>query len=407
MKRRQLRDLTPSFFVDEPPLPDFASTAEEVRRAVQRNAVQRGQFFALNLARLGFDQILDQVEALAREADIEAWRERAEELGIDSRALDILDRAAIRYAFYFCDPKQLSENSTLIAYYRNVAMVSAKVMRGIGLDTASHETGTPFDGDRAEQIAKYLNGTVSALITSNPSLVTGRRHIEMVLANLGESIGGSWRNEVGRLAYAEVIGGLLRYLHAKGCLSTVSYDLKGPLRLDEEEDENIYLERGNLLPDGPDFLNQLGGVESNRVVYKTIALRNGNELRLNRQIEWQDNQGTTYKIGPDLSAFTASEILTWGGELKGGADPAGSDEHWKTATRAFDRILTAVEQTERSKPKLSFIATILVDRVAREAALWIQEGKLTTVYNLAQIAENEVKRDAFHADLASFLDCKE
>jgi hypothetical protein len=298
MKRRRLRDLTPSFFADESPLPDFASTTEEVRRAVQRNAVQRGHFFALNLARLGLDQILDQVEALARATDGEAWREQAAEMGIDSHALDILDRVAIRYAFYFCDPRQLTENPTLVAYYRNVAMVSAKVMRGIGLDTASHETGTPFDGDRAEQIATYLNGTVSALITSNPSLVTGRRHIEMVLANLGKSIGGSWRNEVGRLAYAEVIGGLLRYLHAKGFLSTVSYDLKGPLRLEEEDEENLYLERGNLLPDGPDFLNQLSSVEANRVVYKTIALRNGNELRLNRQIEWQDRQGTTYKIGP-------------------------------------------------------------------------------------------------------------
>jgi hypothetical protein len=270
-----------------------------------------------------------------------------------------------------------------------------------------HETGMPFSSDRAEQIAKYLNSTVSALITSNPSLVTGRRHIEMVLANLGESIGGSWRNEVGRLAYAEVIGGLLRYLHTKGYLSTVSYDLKGPLRLDEEEEENVYLERGNLLPDNPDFLNQLNGVESNRVVYKTVALRNGNELRLNRQIEWQDKQGTTYKIGPDLSAYTVDEALTWGGELKGGADPAGSAEHWKTATRVFDRILTAAEQTGRSRPKLSFLATILVDRVAREAALWIQEGKLTSVYNLAQIAENGSKRDAFHADLAAFLGCEE
>jgi hypothetical protein len=407
MKRRRLRDLTPSFFANEPPLPEFASTTEEIRRTVQRNAVQRGQFFALNLARLGFDQILDQVEALAREADSEMWRERAEEMGIDSRALDVLDRVAIRYAFYFCDPQQLAETPALVAYYRNVAMVSAKVMRGIGLDTASNETGAPFIIDRAEQIAKYLNSTVSALITSNPSLVTGRRHIEMALANLGESIGGSWRNEVGRLAYAEVIGGFLRYLHAKGFLSTVSYDLKGPLYLDEEEEESAYLEQGNLLSDGPDFLHQLSSIESNRVVYKTIALRNGHELRLNRQIEWRDKQGTTYKIGPDLSAFTEDETLNWGGELKGGADPAGSDEHWKTATRAFDRILTAVEQTGRSRPKLSFIATILVDRVAREAALWIQEGKLTSVYNLAQITESETKRSTFYADLARFLGCEE
>ncbi len=406
MAKRRLRESNLSFFTSEPALPDFASTPEEIRRAVQRNAVQRGQFFALNLARLGFDQILDQVDVLAREIDVENWRERAAQIGIDSRALDVLDRIAVRYPFYFCDPEQLAKSPALIAYYRNVAMVSAKVMRGIGLDTAPYEAGMPFTTDKAEPIARYLNGTVSALITSNPSLVTTRRHIEMVFANLGESIGGSWRNEVGRLAYAEVVGGLLRYLHDKGYLATVSYDLKGPLRFDEDEEENAYASQGNLLPDSADFLTHLTDIEANRVVYKTIALRNGNELRLNRQIEWLDNAGTIYRFGPDLSAFAQGNLLTWGGELKGGADPAGSDEHWKTATRAFDRILNAAEKTERNRPKLSFMATILVDRVAREAALWIQEGKLTSVYNLTQIAENEAKRNAFLGDLATYLGCE-
>jgi len=30
--------------------------------------------------------------------------------------------------------------------------------------------------------------------------------------------------------------------------------------------------------------------------------------------------------------------MRWAAELKGGADPAGSDEHWKTATEALNRI---------------------------------------------------------------------
>jgi hypothetical protein len=98
--------------------------------------------------------------------------------------------------------------------------------------------------------------------------------------------------------------------------------------------------------------------------------------------------------------------FAWGGELKGGADPAGSDEHWKTAKSAFDRILDAATETGRPKPKLSFIATILVDRVAREAALWIQQGKLTSVFNLTQIAESEDKQSLFLSDLARFLGCE-
>ena len=404
MPRHRLRESGPTLFGTDP-LPEFASTQEEIRRAVQRNAVQRGQFFALNLARLGFDQILDQVEAIARDTDPEIWREAADHLGIDPQALDVLDRIPVRYPYYFCNPTQLTQSPSLVAYYRDVAMVSAKVMRGIGLDTMPHEVGQTLPDDKAQQLAIYFNGTVSALITQNPSLVTGRRHIEMVFSNLGESIGGSWRNEVGRLAYVEVVGSLLRYLHDRGCLSTVTYDLKGSLVAETEYEEEEFIARDNQLTDSVDLLARLEAIQANRVVYKTISLLNGNELRLNRQIEWIDHEGIRYRIGPDLSAFSVGDVLTWGGELKGGADPAGSDEHWKTATRAFERILDAVEKTGKPKPKLSFIATILVDRVAREAAIWIQQGKLTSVYNLTQIAESTEKREAFLSDMAGVLGC--
>lgn len=40
MPRRRLRESGPTLFGNDP-LPEFASTQEEIRRAVQRNAVQR------------------------------------------------------------------------------------------------------------------------------------------------------------------------------------------------------------------------------------------------------------------------------------------------------------------------------------------------------------------------------
>ena len=64
------------------------------------------------------------------------------------------------------------------------------------------------------------------------------------------------------------------------------------------------------------------------------------------------------------------------------------------------------ERTGRPKPPLSFIATILVERVAREAAEWIAEGKLTSVYNLTQIADDPAKQQQFLDDLVSFLGCR-
>lgn len=69
---------------------------------------------------------------------------------------------------------------------------------------------------RLRESGPTLYSTVSTLIVQNPSLVTGRRHIEMVFANLGEGIGGSWRDEVGRLAYAEVIYARIRTNFGRG-----------------------------------------------------------------------------------------------------------------------------------------------------------------------------------------------
>ena len=110
-----------------------------------------------------------------------------------------------------------------------------------------------------------------------------------------------------------------------------------------------------------------------------------------------------YRIGPDLHSRIDTIDMWWAGELKGGADPAGSDEHWKTATEAMDRILRAAEATGRIKPKMSFIATILVERVARDAQSWIEQGKLTSVYNLTQMYEKEEEMQRFLDDMVGFL----
>lgn len=401
MPRRKSRENPELFEIN--PLPEFASTPEQIRRAVQRNAVQRGQFYALNLARLGLDHILDRVEQIARDTDPEIWRDVLSGLGVDLRALEILDALPVRYPYYFCDTTVLQNDPALVLYYRNVTMTSAKVMRGIGLETESHERGNMLSAEKARQLALYFNSTVSKLLVENPTLITPRRHVEMVLTNIGESLGGSWRNEIGRHAYAELLRMLITFFHTKGWLLEIIHDLKGPLGIFGEEEEGSLTAQDIILRDDQDLLRNLQIIEANRVVYKSIRLTNGNELLLNRQMIWLDAQGNDYKIGPDLSAIWKNGILTWSGELKGGADPAGSDEHWKTASRAFDRILEAASRTERTRPKLSFLATMLVDRVAREAALWIQEGKLHSVYNLTQIAEDPAKEQKFLREMAEFL----
>jgi hypothetical protein len=55
---------------------------------------------------------------------------------------------------------------------------------------------------------------------------------------------------------------------------------------------------------------------------------------------------------------------------------------------------------------LSFIATILVDRVAQDAQSWIDQGKLTSVYNLTQMYQKKGEMDRFLSDMNRYLGYK-
>ena len=64
------------------------------------------------------------------------------------------------------------------------------------------------------------------------------------------------------------------------------------------------------------------------------------------------------------------------GELKGGIDPAGADEHWKTARTTLQRVRTAFSHHELS-PHTFFVGGAIVPPMAEE--IWHQlEGKVLT-----------------------------
>lgn len=388
----------------DPSLPPFASTPDEIQRAVERNSIKRGVFIIKNLITLNFSELVRKVERIAREYDKEEWYETAARLHIDVEVLHLLDSTVppIPYPYYFCTPDILRNHPELIMYYRNVAMVSQKVMSDMGLNTVSYEAGIIPPSDIAHDLARRFNQIISALVKVGK--VTPQRHLEMAYTNLGDSFGGSWRNEIGRLAYVEVITPLVLHLHSRGHLASILYTLKGRI-VQEEEQESTRQIQELIVTKSLDLEATLAHLEEQRLVYRELRLQNGNRLLLNRQITWWDAEGRSYRIGPDLFSTSGEEDMLWGGELKGGADPAGSDEHWKTATRAFERILLVCERTNRPQPPLSFIATILVERVAQEAAEWIAQGKLKSVYNLTQIADDPEKQQQFLDDLTAFLGC--
>lgn len=71
------------------------------------------------------------------------------------------------------------------------------------------------------------------------------------------------------------------------------------------------------------------------------------------------------------------------GELKGGIDPAGADEHWKTAKTALDRIYRAFSGKKLS-PSLFFIGAAIQANMAKEIWADLESDKLTNAANLTK-----------------------
>lgn len=67
------------------------------------------------------------------------------------------------------------------------------------------------------------------------------------------------------------------------------------------------------------------------------------------------------------------------GELKGGIDPAGADEHWKTANSALGRIRTAFG---RKAPALFFVGAAIEASMAKEIFKQLKNSKLSYAANL-------------------------
>ena len=79
-----------------------------------------------------------------------------------------------------------------------------------------------------------------------------------------------------------------------------------------------------------------------------------------------------YKIPERFIAF---------GELKGGIDPAGADEHWKTARTALTRIRTSFNGKGFS-PDLFFVGAVIVESMAAEIWAQLSDGTLKNAANL-------------------------
>ncbi|MCX6909244.1 MAG: restriction endonuclease [Verrucomicrobia bacterium] len=185
------------------------------------------------------------------------------------------------------------------------------------------------------------------------------------LLTRGDTLGGSMRNVGGFMAQCKLTRSLIAHLKLAG-------------------KESLWLRSGatewtTMPEDDADIEKQLRGLSWNSeknprtLIYNlTVPLVRNNVDMCLFNCGHEQLSRDTYKSGPSYIAL---------GELKGGIDPAGADEHWKTAGTALRRIHAAFAKA-KLKPKTFFIGAAIEAKMASEIWSMLRTGELDNAANL-------------------------
>lgn len=196
-----------------------------------------------------------------------------------------------------------------------------------------------------------INNILKSIFLSSANLQASVNIDEIVFRYLltkGDSLGGSMRNWIGAQAGRKLTARIIKFLRNNSIQFTF-------LKSDSGKITQLKWNNRTLLFDVK--MPQIG--------------KNVDSVLLD----------STQCTGTKANWLSNSNAYLACGELKGGIDPAGADEHWKTAKSALDRINT-VFSGQGNPPKLFFIGAAIESSMAVEIYNDLNSGKLTHAANL-------------------------
>ncbi|MGB9753408.1 MAG: restriction endonuclease [Roseiflexus castenholzii] len=236
----------------------------------------------------------------------------------------------------------------------------------VGLLTAAGLSDKSLVHLQSEDKRKAIDGLIENFLEP-----AGEKFVEELvfrfLLTRGDTLGGSMRNIGGLLAQRKLTRAIIAALQIAG----ISYRWqcsKTKQWIDTNaNDLNIELSlRG---------LSWKNNGQSRTLIYNLLVPLVGNNVDMCLfNLDPDALQNTEYKTFDSYVAL---------GELKGGIDPAGADEHWKTARSALDRIREAFARTSHT-PYTFFIGAAIEKKMAGEIWDHLQQGLLTNAANLTK-----------------------
>lgn len=246
-------------------------------------------------------------------------------LMIGPAAWDRVREIGVFPKFVFAHPDILQAHPRTSLYYRGIALLSRKRVAQAAASVTDWEKGlrkAPIYKGNAVAVARLYNTVISSIIEGSTdwTLDNGHRNI---LAAMGISLDGEFRNKIGDMAEALVKGRIVDWLRHKGLIPP------------DEPDDGVY-----LMPQG-------------------ASMRFGSE--------------------PDI-AFTRDGRLVATIEIKGGTDPAGALERLGAMAKSFAEtppacvnFLVAGVVTPEMRSRLDEIGVVkvyLLDDLSEDGDHW-------------------------------------
>ncbi len=189
------------------------------------------------------------------------------------------------------------------------------------------------------------------------------------LLTRGDALGGKARNLAGVLGERKFLRSILSVFN----LSGLNYKWK-------DSDTNAWT---NKPDDDTGIEKRIKAIYWKKKADRLLVL-NTNIPLVNKNVDLSIVQGKSDELinGKNSIIYRREKYIALG-ELKGGIDPAGADEHWKTANSALNRIRTSFNK-KRLKPQTFFIGAAIENAMAEEIFKQLQTGAMNYAANLTK-----------------------
>ncbi|MBI4535308.1 MAG: restriction endonuclease, partial [Ignavibacteriae bacterium] len=189
------------------------------------------------------------------------------------------------------------------------------------------------------------------------------------LLTRGDALGGKARNLAGLLGERKFLRSLLSVFS----LSGINYQWK-------DDGSRMWHAR---LRDNTGIEKRIKGLFWTKNGSNRLLILNMRVPMVEKNVDLSILDGTVdqLKRGKDSIIHNIDAYVALG-ELKGGIDPAGADEHWKTANSALERIRSSFAKNGK-KPRTFFIGAAIENSMASEIFRQLQSGVLSNAANLS------------------------